>query len=420
MWLINVHSYALEEFLGEGETPPYAILSHTWSRPASAEVTFREMRGDLAFAQSKPCFMKIYNSCVIAKSHDLSWVWVDTCCIDKTSSADLSEAINSMYRYYRDSAECLVYLADVSYHQPGASRAKKLEAIGQSRWFSRGWTLQELIAPQERHFFDVNWDEIPWGADLLRTLSRAGNVAVDVLEHRHNLPNISVAERMTMASKRSTTRGEDMAYCLFGIFDVNLPILYGEGAKKAFRRLQLEIMAASPLDQSIFAWRGADRSNSGLLANSPSDFASTPSIYFPRYGRLVPFSMTNMGLSITCTLVDVPEEKDITPSRPNKKIRRVLAPLQCHPGANESSSFCLYLESMAELRFHINDKWLPAYRRVRCSEWKLVPRETIAHAKSETIIISEDKQLEALLSRLSMSSQLPTRIGNTREIVETT
>lgn len=328
MWLINVHSYALEEFLGEGETPPYAIISHVWSRPASAEVTFREMREDLASAQSKPCFMKIFHSCVIAKSHDLSWVWIDTCCIDKTSSAHLSEAINSMYRYYRDSAECLVYLADVSFHQPRVPRAKKLEAVGQSRWFSRGWTLQELIAPKKRYFYDENWEIIPGGSDLLQILAKAGNLPVKILEDRDQLSDISVANRMAMASKRTTTRGEDMAYCLFGIFDVNLPILYGEGAKKAFRRLQLEIMTTSPFDHSIFSWR-ADRSDSGLLASSPSDFANTPSIQHLVSYLSVPFSMTNLGLSISCTLTDMQEGERVAPSRSAGSIHHVLAPLQC-------------------------------------------------------------------------------------------
>ncbi|CAH0054339.1 unnamed protein product [Clonostachys solani] len=365
--------------------------AHMWSRPASAEVTFREMREDLASAQSKMCFTKIFNSCVIAKSHDLSWVWIDTCCIDKTSSADLSEAINSMYRYYRDSAECLVYLSDFSYYQPGASRAKKLEAIGQSRWFSRGWTLQELIAPKKRHFYDDNWEVIPGGADLLQTLAQAGNLPVTILEDRNQLPNISIADRMVMASKRTTTRGEDMAYCLFGIFDVNLPILYGEGAKKAFRRLQLEIMATSPFDQSIFAWR-ADRPDSGLLASSPSDFADTPSIMHWVSKSFIPFSMTNVGLSISCTLADVPEEEDTSPSAPSRKIDYVLAPLQCDLADDVSSSVCLYLKYDPECHFRVNDKWLPAHRRVKCSEWKLLPHKAIFHANLKPIVVLEDEQ----------------------------
>ncbi|CAH0023017.1 unnamed protein product [Clonostachys rhizophaga] len=394
MWLINVHSYALEEFLGEGETPPYAILSHMWSRPASAEVTFREMREDLASAQSKPCFMKIFHSCVIAKSHDLSWVWIDTCCIDKTSRADLSEAINSMYRYYRDSAECLVYLADVSFHQPGVPRAKKLEAVGQSRWFSRGWTLQELIAPKKRRFYDNNWEVIPGGADLLQTLAQVGNLPVTILESRDQLLNISVANRMAMASKRTTTRGEDMAYCLFGIFDVNLPILYGEGAKKAFHRLQLEIMATDAFDQSIFAWC-ADRSDSGLLASSPSEFENTPSIR-----HLVPsahFSMTDLGLSISCALAYMQEGERVAPTRSAGSFHHVLAPLQCDIVDDESYYLCLYLEYVTICRFIVNDKWLPAYRRVKCSEWKLIPRQTIEqHAVLKTIVVLEDEQFRLL------------------------
>ncbi|CAI6087499.1 unnamed protein product [Clonostachys chloroleuca] len=267
-----------------------------------------------------------------------------------------------------------------------------------SRWFSRGWTLQELIAPKERHFYDVDWEAIPEWPDLLQTFAQAGNLPVAILEDRDQLPYISVADRMAMASRRTTTRSEDMAYCLFGIFDVNLLILYGEGARKAFRRLQLEIMATNPFDHSIFAW-SADRSDSGLLASSPSDFANTSSIgdWSKRAidSLLVPFSMTNVGLSFNCSLVDEPEEEDF--SVPDEgPITYALAPLLCDLVDDESSRLCLNLQCIPQYDFFVNGDSLPAYRRVKCSEWMLVPRAALANAEFGTIVVLEDEQFRFL------------------------
>ncbi|OIW27820.1 hypothetical protein CONLIGDRAFT_551906, partial [Coniochaeta ligniaria NRRL 30616] len=171
----------------------------------------------------------------------LAYVWIDTICIDKSSSAELSEAINSMFKWYRNAAICYAYLSDVP--------QVRLEY---SRWFTRGWTLQEMIAPQELRFYDANWDALGTKSDLLDRLCDITGVDTTALRGG-NLRFFSVARKMSWASRRQTTREEDIAYCLLGIFDISMPLLYGEGSK-AFIRLQEQIIKEYD-DESLFAWR---------------------------------------------------------------------------------------------------------------------------------------------------------------------
>ena len=202
------------------------------------------------------------------------WLWVDTCCIDKRSSAELSEAVNSMYRWYENLRLCYAYLHDVS----GSSfpTARDNESYpnfdGWPEWFSRGWTLQELIVPSNVQFLNKNWQNIGDKrtlAPILRNIIRVPeHVLIDEL--RGNRPY--VAQTMSWAANRKTTRVEDKAYSLMGLLDVNMPMLHGEG-KKAFHRLQLEIIRASN-DQTIFAWHPStkEKQPGSVLADDPSDF----------------------------------------------------------------------------------------------------------------------------------------------------
>jgi hypothetical protein len=235
MRLINTNTLVLAEFI-EDSIPPYAILSHTWDND---EVLFEQMRNFAPSLYEKRGLKKITQSCRIARELGLDWVWVDTCCIDKSSSAELTEAINSMFRWYQASAVCLVYLADVA-SDVSETLENPERTFSHARWFTRGWTLQELIAPRNCIFYDREW--VPLGAKsaLSPTLSAVTGVPVDLLSGRTHLEQYSVAERMGWAANRITTRSEDQAYCLMGIFDVNMPLLYGEG-RKAFRRLEEEI-----------------------------------------------------------------------------------------------------------------------------------------------------------------------------------
>jgi hypothetical protein len=172
-----------------------------------------------------------------------------SCCIDKKSSAELSEAINSMYRWYQQSAVCYVFLADVSSDKPEIKVQFK-----SSRWFTRGWTLQELIAPQNVVFYSKEWRILGTKSDDEMTIFLSLITRID--EEYVNGKDInlaSISKRMSWASSRRTTRTEDIAYCLLGIFDLNMPLLYGEG-KRAFRRLQEEILKTQPYEHTLFAW----------------------------------------------------------------------------------------------------------------------------------------------------------------------
>ncbi|VBB81770.1 Putative Vegetative incompatibility protein [Podospora comata] len=226
----------------------------------------------LFFKQKQPGYAKIQQACMIARSRGIHHAWVDTCCIDKTSSAELTESINSMYDYYARSEECYVYLCDL---EPTTTvGAKWEEAFKNCRWFTRGWTLQELIAPKRVIFFDREWNECGTKDTLSGLLSEITEIPVELLEGRKKCGDYAVARRMSWASKRVTTREEDTAYCLLGIFDVRMSLLYGEGME-AFQRLQ-KVVLESTVDRSIFIWtettNTTNSSWSAILAKSPRSF----------------------------------------------------------------------------------------------------------------------------------------------------
>ncbi|KAI1805154.1 HET-domain-containing protein [Daldinia bambusicola] len=294
MRLLHVHTRKLEEFNGES-IPAYAILSHTWWKH---EITFQ----DLSKWGHKILdgYTKIEGCCQQAARDGLNYVWIDTCCIDKSSSAELSEGINSMFQWYKRSTVCYVYLADVSAEDDPFD---VFSDFRQSRWFTRGWTLQELLAPMELVFFDKIWNEVKIGR-LVRALhtSRSPNTnalpsqekylnrlgLLTLLSDITNIPKKALdtgdfskfcaAARLSWAAKRKTTRIEDVAYSLLGLLEVNMPLLYGEG-NKAFVRLQEEIIK-SRNDDSLLAWGYRLKPkefpkiySDNVLARSPSDFS---------------------------------------------------------------------------------------------------------------------------------------------------
>lgn len=218
--------------------------------------------------------------------------------IDKTSSAELTEAINSMFRWYKHSAVCYAFLADLE-----PSKTTKEKDLEQCRWFTRGWTLQELIAPHTMAFFDKEWKFRGTKRKLKTVLSSITGIPKEVLEDVEEVFGQCIAKRMSWAANRQTTRQEDMAYCLLGLFNVYMPMIYGEGTA-AFTRLQEELIKGNR-DRSIFAWKvSATRDERkkqpyrGILAHSPSEFA-----HCGKYGRLQvayrsnsDFVMTNRGI----------------------------------------------------------------------------------------------------------------------------
>lgn len=309
MRLVDTHTLLLEEFLEE-EAPNYAILSHTWGKRGD-EVSFQEWSQStlnpevMTSIAAKPGFRKIERFCQLAREYyKVDYAWVDTCCIDKTSSAELSEAINSMYRWYENAYVCVAYLSDVE------SPHVVDDDFAQSIWFTRGWTLQELIAPRSLDFWDAKWKIFGDRYDHARDIAVSTGIPISVLRQEKDVSAYSIAERMRWVSRRKTTRGEDMTYCLLGIFNINMPMLYGEGRVKAFLRLQEQIIKQST-DMSIFAWTfdwedslGIPVYFSGLLATSPVLFADN--IHFRQHDQrtasLREFSITNLGIRFQASL----------------------------------------------------------------------------------------------------------------------
>ena len=221
--------------------PRYAILSHTWGLETE-EVTFKDLIDGIG--EHKDGYSKIRFCAQKATDDGLEYFWVDTCCIDKSSSAELQEAINSMFRWYQNAARCYVYLSDVTTndcnHANRALQSWQL-AFQESRWFTRGWTLQELIAPLSVKFFCSKGKWLGDKKSLEQQLNSITEIPVQALRGA-NLFTFSVSQRMSWAETRTTKRPEDKAYSLFGLFDISIPLLYGEGEQNALDRLQDEIM----------------------------------------------------------------------------------------------------------------------------------------------------------------------------------
>ncbi|KAM7219519.1 Heterokaryon incompatibility protein (HET) domain containing protein [Rhypophila decipiens] len=295
--LLHVQTRQFKEFIGQ-TVPPYAILSHTWGLN---ELTFKDVQG-LAISDTFPKDSKIDGCCARALQDGYEYVWIDTICIDKSSSAELSEAINSMFDWYYNSGVCYAYLSDVD---PGEDPLDPRSSFHTSRWFTRGWTLQELLAPGAVLFFDSGWNYIgrkQLGPDrsghtssytvsddhgahdfkLMELVAHITKIPATVLQSGNSrlgrFRHHSIAEKMSWACRREVTRQEDEAYSLLGLFQINMPLLYGEG-DRAFQRLQNELIRVSD-DETIFAWGfrstassySTRRSSGSLLASSLLDF----------------------------------------------------------------------------------------------------------------------------------------------------
>ena len=323
MRLLNTTTLKLHEFF-DADIPRYAILSHTWG---TEEVTFQEMT-DLfdedgcqcgksnkrAKTLAKAGYQKILACCRQAKDDYLLYAWIDTCCIDKSSSAELSEAINSMWRWYEKSQLCYAYLEDVK--PRGAQASDDFEqALTKCRWITRVWCLQELLAPRDVIFLARDWSVVGLKCELsspysyrsqrystlpifTAQISRSTLIPEEVLSMERHTTFCSIAQKMSWAANRRTTRREDIAYCLFGLFGINLPLLYGEG-DRAFLRLQDQLIRSELPDHSILAFASIT-SHSGMssaLARSPAQFRKSGNIRSSDpYSTAL--TMTNRGLEI--------------------------------------------------------------------------------------------------------------------------
>lgn len=215
MRLLNVHTFEFDEFIGEvgNGIPAYVILSHTWG---AEEVTFKNHTEKGRESIGKKGYDKIRGCCRLAEAEGFQYAWIDTCCIDKSSSAELSEAIDSMFQWYRDAAICYAYLDDVDGSEDpniaeGGEQSVGYSSFTRSRWFTRGWTLQELLAPSEVIFLATDWSEIGTKRSLRSAVSRVTCISEKVLQECR-WDEYSVAQKMSWAASRQTTRLEDEAY----------------------------------------------------------------------------------------------------------------------------------------------------------------------------------------------------------------
>ncbi|KAI6017599.1 heterokaryon incompatibility protein-domain-containing protein [Pisolithus microcarpus] len=260
-------------------TTHYAILSHRWG----AEVNYEEMVGLMKMEEEereevkqRDGYQKILKSCEQAAKDGYKWLWIDTCCIDKRSSAELSEAINSMYRWYQNAQICYAYLNDVgeSTFPTKEDDDKYSQSNGWPEWFVRGWTLQELIAPKEVEFFNKGWVPIGNKRRLAPTLQVITGIPCEALTSGMEGKSLTVAQIMSWATNRKTTLVEDRAYSLMGLFGVHMPMLYGEG-EKAFQRLQLEIIRKFSNQSMLPLWvprmlrPGSDLAMATTYRNAP-------------------------------------------------------------------------------------------------------------------------------------------------------
>ena len=397
MYLININAFFQWEDSGQvdhrtkvlefcdDEVTKYAILSHRWID--STEIGYEDMV-DLAKMdrqrqdeiRRRPGYKKILNACKQAQRDGYQWMWADTCCIDKRSSAELSEAINSMYRWYENAGVCYAYFHDVdSSSFPTEKDDKKYhKSNGWPEWFSRGWTLQEMIAPRDVQFFNNNWQRIGDKKRLAGNLGRITGVPKHILADGLERNRPCVAQIMSWAAGRTTTRVEDRAYSLMGLLEVNMPMLYGEG-KKAFHRLQLEIIRSSN-DQSIFAWGSMSSSMriGSVLADDPSFFEDCGGIELQNYEEFMKkfpeqsstnadnfgvFPITNRGIHIWMLL---------RPYRNSNAVFKVYLPCLNSWGKLVSIDLVLYKTNYyrcpSNRRGALEDssaKFLPVYLRYR-------------------------------------------------------
>ncbi|KAK5653238.1 hypothetical protein OQA88_9137 [Cercophora sp. LCS_1] len=378
-----------EECVGDFDQP-YAILSHTWE---DEEISFQELvlvnnprssPSDVSDVKRKAGYRKIEKFASVAAADGFKYAWADTCCINKSDLAELSEAINTMFRWYQKSAKCYVYLADVSTADLRRLYDRKLDllrdkavephcriAFYQSRWFTRGWTLQELLAPWVVAFYASDWGAHELKDFLIEEIHDITKIPTDVLRHG-NFTEKSVSERMQWAAGRKTTRVEDMAYCLLGLFNLNMPLMYGE-REGAFLRLQEEICRTS-VDYSIFAWaqrpiQSTEVSDSpsqvdtyrGLFARSPSEFV-VEGLKF--HGNLdfdefvPPIASTSIGFNVTFRLFPVAEAQRLVAGGQ----LQIWPPYTAPTDTDAKTEFFAIIQLLAEPRMPPSPEFDPLHR----------------------------------------------------------
>jgi len=399
-------SVKLEDYLHA--VPNYACLSHRWNEHAEDEVSYQDVIGNLKDAQTKLGYPKIPNTLKQAATEKelTKHVWIDTCCIDKSNGAEISEEINSMYRYYQECTVCVVYMDDVENADP----YKKGSSFRKSAWFERGWTLQELIAPPKVMFFAKDWSLIGDRNELAGLIEEITNIQQRVLKRSSNafdLHRFSVATKMSWAANRQTTKVEDRAYSLLGIFGINMPTIYGEG-ERAFERLQKKILKLTD-DQSIFAWgkyrmKMSEKSVFSMIATSPDHFSGSRDIASQDYEEQVlqkyggfpnpEYSLSNFGLKIQLLVFCVPGLTNVH-----------LAVLKCRH-QQDTKAVVMFLGSQAKSSF-------APVRHSRISfNGQLTHITNVAHMRLELKhlwICGTEQQLQSVVAPKEVSLRFPER-----------
>jgi len=397
MRLIRTSNLELVNFIAN-DVPKYAILSHTWG---AEEVTLQEFVAQTA--TYKLGYQKVQGFCALCVQRAVEWAWIDSVCIDKTNSVELSEAINSMFQWYQRSSLCIAYLSDVSICQVGEE-----PSISNSMWFTRGWTLQELLAPNKVEFYSHGWNRIGDKVTLQKAITRITGIDPAYILAAKNVGLACVAQRMSWASKRQTTREEDAAYCLLGLFRVNMPLLYGEGGTRAFMRLQEEIIKTSA-DHTIFAWFANEEAfpegasifrhcNSGLLAPSPAFFASSHSVRrrikasaldvrFLAFGSSNPYQMTNRGLQIEVPMGQWKCNDDCCAQEPSPCL---LGALDCYFKGTSNLSIALHIRAQKFAMYTDGEMWQISdsdVERIHLDKKSAVSFEHLSSSHLETVFV---------------------------------
>ena len=355
MRLINVHTLEMKQYGSSDLKPEYAILSHMWSDDevlfADYQKAYEESRPDsqgrehhIDTGKGKVPWKHLLNPDHYQVPKDTGWgkiawacnearnnlkggadksLWIDSCCIDKSKQTEESESFSLMAQWYGGAEVCYTYLQDVSNNELEYTKKERqhvgapLDGLGQfgwSRWFDRGWTLQELLAPPHMQFFDYNWDFIDTRQNLSLEIEAATKIDQRYLNDGR-YKEACIAIKMSWMANRTTSKVEDTAYALLGLFGVRMPTDYGEGPAAFIRLQETLIEKYEDQDESIFAWtdptnqllerRPASRTNIkklefyGLLAPWPSCFANMSSILANSKGkgkRRIPYTIKNGGI----------------------------------------------------------------------------------------------------------------------------
>lgn len=394
MRLINVHTKRIKNFYGD-PTEPYAILSHTWGKEEE-ELSFQDMQRLNELGDGRAA--KLDGCCELARKDKFKYVWIDTCCIDKTNAVELSEAITSMFRWYQKAAVCYTYLSDVVKGQR--------DQIGKSRWFTRGWTLQELLASRKITFYDKTWEKLGTKSTLSGIIRQATGIPHHILTGIASLQTSSIAQKLSWAAKRTTTRPEDLAYCLLGIFGIVIPPLYGEGLEAAFERLQDAIMKKTH-DDSILAWSLGTSDyeetefthvpavSGGILAASPAAFEGCGDIVLQsKTETRIRASETYWGtMPISICLSASPPSPSESSSEPPGPL--VYGYLSCGPKSDPSLVVAIPL-----VQCHAESSSAhgpPVFFRPRGHKAVCI-RKPAEHRTPETVLIRKDRARDAVLS----------------------